>query len=80
VEYRSLPLLLGFSRRPGAAIFVSTGTVFSSPDNLDWQHFRGAAGAGLRLLLFSKKDIYVRVDYAHTREGSGFYVYIGEAF
>lgn len=80
IEYRFLPLPLGFSKRIGAAVFASTGTVFSSAENLEWNNFRGAAGAGLRFLLFPKKDIFVRIDYALTREGSGFYFFIGEAF
>jgi len=37
-------------------------------------------GAGLRFLLFPEKDIYTRIDYALTKEGSGFYFFIGEAF
>ncbi len=80
IEYRFLPLPLGFSKRIGAAVFASTGTVFSSAENLRWRDFRGAAGAGLRFLLFPKKDIFVLADYALTREGGGFYLYIGEAF
>lgn len=80
VEYRFLPLPLGFSKRIGAVVFASTATAFSSPNNLYWRDFRGAAGAGVRFLLFPKKDIYLRFDYALTREGSGLYVYIGEAF
>ena len=80
VEYRFLPLPLGFSKRIGAAVFASTGTVFSSGEKLELSNFRGAAGAGLRFLLFPKKDIFIRADYAFTREGGGFYLYIGEAF
>lgn len=80
VEYRFLPLSLGFTNRIGAAVFASTGTVFSSSKNLQLKNFQGAAGGGLRFLLFPKKDIYVRTDFALTREGSGFYFYIGEAF
>lgn len=80
VEYRFLPLPLGFSKRIGAAVFASTGAVFPSVDQLSWRDFRGAAGAGLRFLLFPKKDVFVRADYAFTREGGGFYLFIGEAF
>ncbi|GMQ30680.1 BamA/TamA family outer membrane protein [Algoriphagus confluentis] len=80
IEYRFLPLPLGFSRRIGAALFASTGTVFSAFADLEKKDFRGAIGAGLRFLLFPKKDVYVRADYALTREGGGFYLFIGEAF
>ncbi|WP_339880090.1 BamA/TamA family outer membrane protein [uncultured Algoriphagus sp.] len=80
IEYRFLPLPLGFSKRIGAAVFASTGTVFSSHESLQLRNFTGSAGAGLRFLLFPKKDIFIRADYAFTREGGGFYLYIGEAF
>lgn len=80
IEYRFLPLPLGFSKRIGASLFASTGTVFSNSSNLQFSNFKGAAGGGLKFLLFPKKDIFVRVDYALTREGSGFYFFIGEAF
>ena len=80
IEYRFLPLPLGFSKRIGAAVFASTGTVFSSSERIELRDFRGAIGGGLRFLLFPKKDIFVRADFALTREGNGFYLYIGEAF
>jgi hypothetical protein len=31
-------------------------------------------------LMFPKKDIFSRFDVAFTREGSGIYIFIGEAF
>lgn len=79
-EYRFLPLPLNFTRRIGAVVFASTGTVYNRYDEVSLGDFKGAAGAGLRFLLFPKKDIYMRLDYAVTREGSGFYIYVGEAF
>lgn len=63
-----------------AAVFGSTGTVSHHYNDFSIHEFKGSAGAGLRYLLFPKKDIYVRMDYAATREGNGFYIYIGEAF
>ena len=63
-----------------AAVFGSTGTVSHHYNDFSIHEFKGSAGAGLRYLLFPKKDIYVRMDYALTREGNGFYIYIGEAF
>lgn len=80
LEYRFLPLPLGFTKRIGAAVFGSTGTVSHHYNDFSIHEFKGSAGAGLRYLLFPKKDIYVRMDYALTREGNGFYIYIGEAF
>lgn len=80
MEYRFLPLPIGFTDRLGAVAFASAGTVYSDISAVEFRHLKGAAGAGLRFLLFPKKDIYLRADYAITREGNGFYVYIGEAF
>jgi hypothetical protein len=80
VEMRFLPIPLGFSNRFGATVFAGAGTVFpefkmSSINKIVW-----SSGAGLRFLIFPKKDIYTRLDYAITKEGSGFYFFIGEAF
>jgi hypothetical protein len=80
LEFRMLPLPLGFSKRIGAAVFAGSGTVFPelSPESITKMVW--SAGGGLRFLLFPKKDIYTRFDVAFTREGSGFYLFIGEAF
>lgn len=79
-EFRMLPLPLGFTKRLGAAVFGSAGTVFHQFSSLALKDFVVAGGAGLRYLLFPKKDIYSRVDLAFTREGTGLYIFIGEAF
>jgi hypothetical protein len=80
-EYRLLPIPLSFTNnRIGAAVFAGTGTVFSQSNNLRIADFKVSAGAGLRYLLFPKKDIWTRLDYALTNEGSGFYFFIGESF
>jgi hypothetical protein len=79
-EFRMLPLPLGFTKRWGAAVFGSTGTVFNHFSSLSLNDFVFAGGAGLRFLLFPKKDIYSRVDLAFTKEGTGLYIFIGEAF
>lgn len=80
IEMRFLPLPLGFSKRIGAAAFAGVATVFPDFTNLNLDKIAWSAGAGLRFLLFPKKDIYTRLDYALTAEGSGFYIFIGEAF
>lgn len=80
VEYRFLPLPLGFTKRWGAAVFAGTGAVFNSFDNLSINDFVFSGGGGIRFLLFPKKDIYTRLDAAFTKEGTGFYIFIGEAF
>lgn len=77
-EYRMLPF--PFAKRWGAAVFGSTGVVFNSLSNLEGDHVVFAGGAGLRFQLFPKKDVWVRCDLAFTREGTGVYVFIGEAF
>ncbi|MCH7397451.1 BamA/TamA family outer membrane protein [Belliella sp. DSM 107340] len=79
-ELRFLPLPLGFTDRIGAAVFGGVATVFSDFDNLNLNRTVWSAGGGLRFLLFPKKDIYTRIDYALTKEGSGIYLFIGEAF
>ena len=77
-EYRFLPL--PFSKHIGAALFASMGNVAGNLKSIDIRQTKFAAGAGLRFLVFKAKDIYVRTDLAFTKEGSGFYLYIGEAF
>lgn len=78
VEYRWLPF--GFSRRFGATTFLAAGVVAPDLAGVHLSHVRLAGGAGLRFLLFPKKDIFLRFDLAFTREGSGFYIFTGEAF
>jgi hypothetical protein len=79
-EFRFLPLPLAFTNRIGAAVFGGVATVFTNFENLNLNKIAWSAGGGLRFLLFPKKDIYTRLDYALTKEGSGFYFFIGEAF
>lgn len=78
VEYRMLPF--PFAKRWGAAAFMATGSVFGESEALQLNDFVVAGGAGLRFLLFPKKDIYTRLDFAFTAEGPGIYFFIGEAF
>jgi hypothetical protein len=78
VEYRMLPF--PFAKRWGAAVFGGTGVVFNSLSNLEGDHVVFAGGAGLRFQLFPKKDVWLRCDLAFTHEGTGVYVFIGEAF
>ncbi len=80
VEYRMLPLPLGFTDRLGAAAFAGAGTVFPDFSKAAIHKVVWSAGGGLRFLLFPKKDIYTRLDVAFTQEGTGFYFFIGEAF
>jgi Omp85 superfamily domain len=77
-EYRFLPF--PFSKRFGATAFASAGAVAPSLGALRFHHLKPAAGLGLRYLIFPGKDIFVRIDFALTPEGNGFYFYNGEAF
>jgi hypothetical protein len=77
-EYRFLPF--GFSKRLGAAAFISTATVAPSAKSLFSSSFKMAGGVGARYLIFKSKDIFVRFDLGFTPEGNGYYFYIGEAF
>jgi len=77
-EYRILPF--SFSRRWGAAAFAGAGTVAPTVGALRFRHTKIAAGAGVRYLLFVKKDIYLRFDVGVTKEGVNFYLFTGEAF
>lgn len=79
-EYRMLPLPFRFTKRWGLAGFIGAGTVFNNSVDLKLDHFVLAGGGGIRFLLFPKKDIFTRLDVAFTREGPGFYIFIGESF
>ena len=78
VEYRMLPF--SFAKRWGGSLFFAAGEVFNSDNNFQFKNLLPTGGVGLRFLLFPEKDIYTRIDYALTKEGSGFYFFIGEAF
>ncbi len=80
VEYRMLPLPWSFTKRWGATFFAGTGTVFNSFRTFSMDDMVWSAGGGLRFLLFPKKDVYTRLDLAFTKEGTGIYLFIGEAF
>ncbi|MFZ4544743.1 MAG: BamA/TamA family outer membrane protein [Saprospiraceae bacterium] len=77
-EYRWLPF--PFSKRLGGAAFLSAGAVSPTFAQLSSQQIKLTAGAGLRYLIFPKKDIFLRLDAGFTREGVSFYIFTGEAF
>ena len=78
IEYRILPF--AFSKRWGASTFLAAGQVFGDNHSFAFNQFLPTAGVGLRYLIFPEKDIFTRIDVALTREGPGFYFFIGEAF
>ncbi|MFY0673773.1 MAG: BamA/TamA family outer membrane protein [Bacteroidia bacterium] len=77
-EYRFLPF--PFSKRFGGTVFAGVGAVSPNAIDLGLDKIKGAAGAGIRFLIFPGKDIFTRFDVAVTSEGLGYYLFIGEAF
>lgn len=77
-EYRFLPF--PFSKRLGGALFTAIGSVEPKVNEFSFYDIKATAGLGLRYLVFKSKDIYLRGDLAFTREGTGVYLFIGEAF
>ena len=78
-EYRMLPL--PFAKKFGLAVFASSGIIYNKVANLNSQYIKYAGGAGVHYLLFPKKDVWTRIDFALNNEGgSGLYLYIGCAF
>ncbi len=77
-EMRWLPF--GFSKRWGGTVFAGLGTVAPSLDAIRLSQFRWAVGGGVRFLFFQRKDVYLRADVGITREGTGLYFSLGEAF
>lgn len=77
-ELRWLPF--NFSKRWGGTVFGGVGTVAPTLSSLQLNQFRWAVGGGIRFLFFQKKDVYLRADLGFTREGTGLYFSLGEAF
>ncbi len=77
-EYRILPF--SFSRKFGAVLFAGAAAVAPKIGEFNLKQVRLAGGGGLRYLLFAKKDIFLRMDIGFTREGTGIYLFTGEAF
>lgn len=77
-EYRFLPF--PFSKRWGATAFLAGGVIGANPGNMFQNQPLISGGGGIRFLIFPKKDIFTRLDLGVTPEGTGFYIYLGEAF
>lgn len=77
-EIRWLPF--GFSKRWGGTLFGGLGTVAPELGKLRLDQTKWAVGGGVRFLFFQKKDVYLRGDLGITREGTGIYISLGEAF
>ena len=57
LEYRFLPLKLGFTDRIGATIFTGVGEVFDDWNEIEMKKLKWSGGAGARFLLFQQKAI-----------------------
>ncbi|MCX2741757.1 BamA/TamA family outer membrane protein [Pontibacter anaerobius] len=75
LEYR-FPLY----RRFGLAAFTGIGDVFNHTSEVSFSKLKYSVGSGLRYALSKEQKLNVRVDVGYGREGSNFYVVIGEAF
>ena len=74
-EYR-FPLY----RRFGMAAFAGVGDVFDKPSDVHFSNIKYSIGSGLRYALNKEQKLNIRVDVGYGREGSNFYIVIGEAF
>lgn len=75
LEYR-FPLVWRF----GGAAFAGAGRVARRLADLDLEGWKWAAGGGLRFAVNPEERINLRFDVGATREGTNFYLAIGEAF
>jgi hypothetical protein len=74
-------LPLPFFKKIGFAVFASSGIVYDRVSIITAQYLKYAGGAGIHYLLFPKKDVWTRVDFAFNSEGgTGLYFFIGCAF
>ena len=74
-EYRQMLI-----RRFGAVVFI--GNAMTSPTMFDYNldRLHTTAGVGLRYCIDEAKKINIRLDYGFSKETSGFYFTIAEAF
>jgi hypothetical protein len=78
-EYRMLPL--SFAKKFGCAVFASTGIIYDEISTITSKHIKYAGGAGIHYLLFPRKDVWTRIDFAVNNEGgNGIYFFMGCAF
>jgi hypothetical protein len=75
VEYR-FPLFWRF----GMATFAGIGDVFNRVDDINFNNLKYSVGTGLRFALNPEQKLNIRADIGYGREGTNFYIVIGEAF
>lgn len=66
--------------RFGLVGFVGNAVVAPTIAQFSLKNVRTTAGAGLRVLLDKERKVNMRIDYGFSKESSGFYLTIGEAF
>lgn len=66
--------------RIGLVAFAGNAVITESIGSLQLKYLRTAVGGGLRVRIDNERKINLRMDYAFSHEGSGFYLTIGEAF
>jgi outer membrane protein assembly factor BamA len=66
--------------RFGAVIFGGVGEVAPDPGALDTENLLWSAGAGVRFRLTKDNKINFRLDWAWGKDGSAYYLGVGEAF
>ena len=75
VEYR-FPVY----RRFGMTTFAGLGDVFHKTSDVAFSTLKYSVGGGLRYALNQEQKLNIRVDVGYGREGTNFYIVIGEAF
>lgn len=75
VEYR-----LEITKRFGAVAFGGVGEVANSISEMTYDDLLPAGGVGIRYVLAEKNHVSIRFDYAWGRNGSQYYLTVGEAF
>jgi hypothetical protein len=74
-EYR-----LEITRRIGAVAFGGVGEVMPSISSMTFDSLLPSGGVGLRYVLAEQNHVAIRFDVAWGRDGSQFYLTVGEAF
>ncbi|MEJ8801647.1 BamA/TamA family outer membrane protein [Pontibacter sp. H249] len=75
VEYR-FPVY----KRFGMTTFASLGDVFAKTSDVSFNTLKYSVGGGVRYALNQEQKLNIRADVGYGREGTNFYIVIGEAF
>lgn len=75
VEYR-FPVY----KRFGMTTFAGLGDVFDKTSDVSFSTLKYSVGGGIRYALNQEQKLNIRADIGYGREGTNFYIVIGEAF